>query len=32
MSYEIIMAHRGDMTLDSMEGEYAEIVISLPAS
>jgi two-component system, NtrC family, sensor kinase len=31
LSYEIIKAHQGDIKVDSVEGEYAEFTIEIPA-
>jgi len=31
LSYEIIKAHQGDFKVDSVEGEYAEFTIEIPA-
>ena len=32
LSYEIIKAHRGEIKVDSVEGEYAEFTIEFPAA
>ena len=31
LSYDIIKAHRGEMTVNSAEGEYTEFILHLPA-